>query len=159
VAAKKTDDAPRALATNRAASHEYYLSDRTEAGIVLAGTEVKTARAGKVNLKEAFARIENGEAWLHGAHFSPYSHGNRENHEPVRPRKLLLHASEIRKLARETQSSGVTLVPTKIYARNGRIKVEIAVGRGKKLHDKRETSRKRDMDREMERALGRRERD
>jgi SsrA-binding protein len=156
VAAKKNDGAPRALATNRAAAHEYHLSDRTEAGIVLAGTEVKSARAGKVNLKEAFARIEKGEAWLHGAHFSPYSHGNRENHEPVRPRKLLLHAGEIRKLGRETESSGVTLVPTKLYVRNGRIKVEIAVGRGKKLHDKREASRKRDMDREMERATGRR---
>jgi len=152
----KKKDGPRALATNRAASHEYHLLHRTEAGIVLEGTEVKSARAGKVNLKEAYARIENGEVWLHGAHISPYSHGNRENHEPVRPRKLLLHAAEIRKLAKETASSGVTLVPTKMYVKNGRIKVEIAVGRGKKLYDKREASKKRDMDREMERATGRR---
>jgi SsrA-binding protein len=154
--AKKKEGALRALATNRAASHEYHLSDRTEAGIVLAGTEVKSARAGKVNLKESWARIENGEAWLEGAHISPYSHGNRENHDPLRPRKLLLHAGEIRKLAKETASSGVTLVPTKMYVKNGRIKIEIAVGRGKKLHDKREASRQRDMDREIERATGRR---
>ena len=153
----KKKDGPRALATNRAASHEYHLLHRTEAGIVLEGTEVKSARAGKVNLKEAYARIENGEVWLHGAHISPYSHGNRENHEPVRPRKLLLHAAEIRKLAKETASSGVTLVPTKMYVKNGRIKVEIALAKGKQDHDKRETIKNRELDREARQAMMKRE--
>ena len=124
-----------------------------EAGLVLTGTEVKSARLGSVNLKEAYARVNKaGEIFLHNAHFSPYEQGNRQNHEPRRLRKLLLHAREIRKLAKATVSSGTTIVATKIYLKKGRIKVEIALAKGKKLYDKRESSRKREMDQEMARA-------
>lgn len=146
------------LATNRAASHDYHLLQRYEAGIVLTGTEVKSARQGRVNLKEAYARIKEGEVWLHGAHFSPYTHGNRENEDPLRVRKLLLNAREIRKLARQTESGGTTLVPTRLYLKDGRIKLEIALARGKRAHDKRESKRKREMEREIERAVSQRER-
>ncbi len=139
------------MARNRAASHEYHLSERYEAGIVLAGTEVKSVRAGQVNLKEAYARVENGEVFLHGAHISPYSNASREAPDPVRTRKLLLHAAEIRKLARATEAGGVTLVPLRFYLKNGRVKVELAVGKGKKAHDKRESIRAKDLDREMDR--------
>lgn len=154
--ARKAKQAPSgpALASNRAATHEYHLLHRIEAGIVLSGTEVKSARQGKVNLKEAFARIQDGQVFLHNAHFSPYTHGNRENHEPLRPRKLLLHAGEIRKLIRETDAAGMTLVPTRLYLKRGRIKVELAVARGKKQHDKREAGRVREAEREMARARG-----
>lgn len=139
------------MARNRAASHEYHLSERYEAGIVLAGTEVKSVRAGQVNLKEAYARVEDGELFLHGAHISPYANASREAPDPVRTRKLLLHAAEIRKLARATEAGGVTLVPLRFYLKNGRVKVELAVGKGKKAHDKRESIRAKDLDREMER--------
>ncbi len=153
--AKKAKPDEKNLATNRAASHEFHLLQRIEAGIVLTGTEVKSARAGKVNLKDAFARIDKaGEIFLHNAHFSPYSHGNRQNHEPVRPRKLLLHAREIRKLVKQVEAGGRTLVPLRLYLKNGRVKVELALAQGKKLHDKREASRKREMEQEMERARG-----
>ncbi len=149
---KSRPDEPT-LAANRAASHNYHLLQRFEAGIVLTGTEVKSAREGRVNLKEAYARVQGGEVWLHGAHVSPYTHGNRENVDPVRVRKLLLHAREIRKLARETDSGGTTIVPTRLYLKNGRIKLEIALARGKRMHDKRDTKRKREMEREIERAV------
>ncbi|MEE8412549.1 MAG: SsrA-binding protein SmpB [Acidobacteriota bacterium] len=142
------------LASNRSASHEYHLDKRIEAGIALLGPEVKSARAGKINLKESYARISNGEIFLIGAHFSPYGHARGEVIDPVRRRKLLLHAKEIRKLARELEGTGMTLVPTKAYLKNGRVKIEIAVGRGKKLHDKREAKRKRETEREMARASG-----
>ena len=142
------------LASNRSASHEYHLDKRIEAGIALLGPEVKSARAGKINLKESYARISNGEIFLIGAHFSPYGHARGEEIDPVRRRKLLLHAKEIRKLARELEGTGMTLVPTKAYLKNGRVKSEIAVGRGKKLHDKREAKRKRETEREMARASG-----
>ncbi len=142
------------LAVNRAASHNYHLLQRFEAGIALTGTEVKSAREGRVNLKEAYARVRDGEVYLHGAHISPYTHGNRENHEPLRVRKLLLHAREIRKLSRETDSGGVTIVPTRMYLKRGRIKVELALARGKRQHDKREDKRKREAEREMARARG-----
>jgi len=144
----------KVLATNRSASHEYHLLERFEAGIVLTGTEVKSAREGKVNLKDAYARVENGEVFLHNAHVSPYAQGNRENHEPMRVRKLLLHAREIRKLERETVRTALTLVATRVYLKNGRIKVELALARGKKLHDKRDAARQREMEREMDRARG-----
>ena len=124
----------------------------SEAGIVLLGPEVKSARAGKINLKESYARISNGEVFLIGAHFSPYSHARGEDVDPVRRRKLLLHAVEIRKLKRELEGTGMTLVPTKAYLKDGRVKIEIAVGRGKKLHDKRDTQRKRETERDMARA-------
>ena len=123
---------------------------------MLSGTEVKAAKSGRVQLKESFAEVVGHEAWLMNAHISEYSHGNRENHEPVRKRKLLLHRREIAKLLGSTREKGLTLVPTKMYLKNGRIKVEIAVGKGKKLHDKRETLRKREMDAEARAAMNRR---
>jgi len=150
---KEKQDA-KVLATNRAASHEFHLLQRFEAGIVLTGTEVKSARDGKVNLKDAYARVKDGEMFLVNAHISPYTQGNRENHEPRRTRKLLLHAREIRKLARETVTTSLTLVPTRMYLKKGRVKVELALARGKKLYDKRESSRRKDEEREMARARG-----
>lgn len=144
------------LSDNRSASHNYALSDRVEAGLVLTGTEVKAARDGKIQLKEAFAEIEHNEAWLMNAHIGQYSHGNIMNHEPVRRRKLLLHRAEIDKLQRETRERGLTLVPTKLYLKEGLIKVELAVGRGKKMHDKRESERAREMESEAKAAIGRR---
>lgn len=143
------------LSDNRAAGHNYYLSDRMEAGLVLTGTEVKAARDGKIQLKEAFSEVLGNEAWLVNAHISQYSHGNRMNHEPVRRRKLLLHRAEIRKLQEVTRERGLTVVPTKLYLKNGRIKVELAVGRGKKLHDKRESERAREMKEEARVAVRR----
>ncbi len=142
------------LANNRAAAHEFHLLQRLEAGIVLTGTEVKSAREGGVSLKQSYARVRNGEAFLVNAHFAPYGQGNRANHEPLRTRKLLLHAREIRKLERETSQGGVTLVPTRLYLKSGLIKVELALARGKKLHDKRETIRRREVERELARARG-----
>ena len=142
------------LASNRKASHEYHLLRRLEAGLVLTGPEVKSARAGRVNLKESYCAVRKGEAFLVGAHFSPYTHATHDEVDPVRTRKLLLHAREIRKLEKETTSGGMTIVPTKLYLKGGRIKLEIAVARGKKLHDKRETARAKEMDREMDRARG-----
>ncbi|MCP3978449.1 MAG: SsrA-binding protein SmpB [bacterium] len=142
------------LSGNRSAGHEFHLDKRYEAGIVLTGPEVKSAREGRVNLKDAYARIKNGEVFLYNAHFSPYTHANVTDQDPVRPRKLLLHAAEIRKLAKEIDTSGMTLVPTKLYLKGGRIKVEIAVGRGKRSFDKRETARKKEAQREMARARG-----
>ena len=129
------------LSDNRSAGHDYFLSDRTEAGLVLTGTEVKAARAGMIQLKDAYGEVAGNEAWLVNAHISHYSHGNLMNHEPVRRRKLLLHRSEIVKLQETTRERGLTVVPTKLYLKNGRIKVELAVGKGKKFHDKRESSR------------------
>lgn len=140
------------LASNRAAAHEFYLLERFEAGIVLTGTEVKSARLGGVSLKEAYAKVEKGEVFLLAAYFSPYEQGNRENVEPRRERKLLLHAAEIRKLDKETRAGGTTLVPTRMYLKDGRIKVEVALARGKKLHDKREATRERETRREMDRS-------
>jgi SsrA-binding protein len=143
------------LSDNRSASHNYTLADRLEAGLVLTGTEVKAARDGKIQLKEAFGEIERNEAWLVNAHIGQYSHGNIMNHEPVRKRKLLLHREEIQKLQRETRERGLTVVPTKLYLKNGLIKVELAVGRGKKMHDKRESQRAREMQAEAKAAIGR----
>jgi SsrA-binding protein len=144
------------LSDNRAAGHNYHLSDRVEAGLVLTGTEVKAARDGKVQLKESFAEVAGNEAWLVDAHISPYSHGNIMNHEPTRRRKLLLHRSEIDKLLGKTREKGLTLVPTKLYLKKGRIKLEIAVGKGKKIHDKRESAREREMDAEARAGMRRR---
>ena len=151
---KKKKTGPGVLANNRAASHEYHLLRRLEAGIVLSGAEVKSAREGRVNLKGSYVRIRRHEAFLHDAHFSPYSHAPSDDYDPVRARKLLLHAREILKLERETVSSGTTLVPTRLYLKNGRIKLEIALARGKKAHDKRESTRKREVEREMAREKG-----
>lgn len=141
------------LSDNRAAGHNYYLSDRMEAGLVLTGTEVKAARDGKIQLKDAFGEVAANEAWLVNAHIGQYSHGNIMNHEPLRRRKLLLHRAEIQKLQQTTRERGLTVVPTKLYLKNGIVKVELAVGRGKKLHDKRESAREREMKEEARAAL------
>jgi SsrA-binding protein len=143
------------FARNRAASHEYHLLDRFEAGIVLQGTEVKSIRAGRANLKDGYAKVQDGEVFLYNAHVSPYEPGHRENADPVRTRKLLLNAREIRKLAKETSVPGVTIVPVRLYAKAGRVKVEIALAKGKKTFDKREAIAKKDVEREMARARGR----
>jgi len=144
------------LSDNRSAGHDYLLSDRYEAGLVLTGTEVKAAKTGKIQLKESYAEITEGEAFLVNAHISEYSHGNLMNHPPVRRRKLLLHRGEIDKLRVETRERGLTIIPTKLYLKGGRIKVEIAVGKGKKFHDKREAIKAREMQAEAKAALGRR---
>ena len=131
------------VSDNRQAGHNFFLLDRYEAGIALTGTEVKAAKNGKVQLREAWASVENGEAWLQNAHIAEYDHGNRFNHSPVRPRKLLLHRREIDKLLVATREKGLSLVPTRLYLKAGRIKCEIAVAKGKKDYDKRETERAR----------------
>jgi SsrA-binding protein len=120
-----------------------------EAGIALTGSEVKSARQGRVSLKEAYARVREGEVFLHGAHFGPYAHAGPQGHDPLRVKKLLLHAAEIRRLAKETEARGITLVPTRLYLRDGRVKLELAVAKGKRPHDKRESERRRDMEREI----------
>jgi SsrA-binding protein len=146
----------RILSDNRAAGHNYHLLDRYEAGLVLTGTEVKSAKTGKIQLKESYAEVNEGEAWLLNAHISEYSHGNIMNHVPVRKRKLLLHRSEIDKLQVETRERGLTLVPTRLYMKSGKIKVEIAVAKGKKFHDKREAAKAKEMQAEAKAALARR---
>ena len=138
---------------NRQAGHNYLLLERFEAGMVLTGTEVKAIKAGKMQLKESYASIEGNEAWLLNAHISEYSHGNRANHAPVRNRKLLLHRSEIEKLQSKTREKGLSLVPTKVYLKEGRIKCELALARGKKLHDKREAERARTAETEAREAI------
>ena len=143
------------LSDNRQARHNYLLLETYEAGIALLGTEVKAAKTGKVQLKEAYADIQENEAWLLNAHISEYSHGNRENHFPMRKRKLLLHREEIDKLFGKVREKGLSLIPTKLYLKNGKIKCEIAVARGKKMHDKREAERARE-DQEEARAAIRR---
>jgi SsrA-binding protein len=141
-------------AQNRRASFDYFLDDRFEAGLVLQGTEVKTLRGGKGSLAEAWVKIDgDGEAWLMQAHIPEYEFGNRNNHDPVRPRKLLLHRTEIDRLAHEVGAQGVTLVPTKLYFKQGRAKLEFAVGRGKNVADKRQAAAKKDAKRDIERAL------
>ena len=146
------------LSDNRSAGHEYHLMDRYEAGLVLTGTEVKAAKGGKIQLRDSYAEVVDNEAWLVNAHISEYSHGNIMNHAPVRRRKLLLHRREIENLRGETRERGLTLVPTRLYLKSGRIKVEIAVARGKKVHDKREAIRAREMQAEAKAALARRAR-
>ena len=154
--ANSKDEKP--LAANRAAFHEYHISDKYEAGIALTGTEVKSVMGGRVQLKESYVAVRDGEAWLFNAHVSPYSHGNRENHEPLRTRKLLLHKREIARLDEAAARDGMTLVATRAYLKNGRIKIEVGVARGKKLHDKRETEMRRTVDRETRAQLKERNR-
>ncbi len=143
------------LAANRQAGHNFFLLDRFEAGLVLTGTEVKAARAGKVQLMDSYAEVRGSEAWLVNAHISPYSHGNRQNHDPVRDRKLLLHRQEIDKLLGKTREKGLTLIPTRVYLKSGRIKCELALARAKKLHDKRATERARTTQAEARDAMRR----
>ena len=154
-ASAKTDT--KLIAQNRKARHNYEIEEAVEAGIVLVGTEVKSCREGRVNMSEAYATIDQqGEAWLLQCHISPYSHGNRNNHEPVRPRKLLLKAKEIERLAMTVNQGGRTLIPLRMYFQHGLVKVELAVGRGKRLYDKRQSEARRDAERSMQRELGRR---
>jgi SsrA-binding protein len=141
------------VARNPRASFDYHLQDHWEAGLVLSGTEVKSMRAGKASIKEAYATIRNGEAWLEGMHITPYEQGNRYNHEPVRTRKLLLHRREIERLIGALEQKGFALVPLEIYFSRGRAKVALALGKGKKTHDRREDIKRRMADREMARAV------
>jgi SsrA-binding protein len=146
------------LASNRSAFHNYHISDKYEAGIALTGTEVKSVMGGRVQLKESYVAVRDGEVWLFNAHISPYSHGNRENHDPLRTRKLLLHRREIVRLEEASVKQGMTLVPTRVYLKNGRIKLEVGVARGKKMYDKRETEMRRTIDRETQAQLKERNR-
>jgi len=148
----------KVLAANRAAFYNYHISDKYEAGVALLGTEVKSVLDGRVQLKEAYVSVRDGEAWLFNAHISPYSHGNRENHDPLRTRKLLLHRREIDKLDEAAAKQGMTLVPTRVYFKNGRIKLEVGVARGKKMYDKRETELRRTVERETRAQLKERNR-
>jgi SsrA-binding protein len=144
----------KTIALNRRARHEFSIEDSMEAGIVLSGTEIKSIRAGKINLADAYARIEKGEAWLVGAHIAPWEGGNRENHEPKRDRKLLLHRGQIDQLLGKTKAKGLTLIPLKIYITSrGKAKLELGLGRGKQLHDRRREIQDRDARREVEREL------
>jgi SsrA-binding protein len=138
---------------NRRARHEYHLSDRVEAGVVLTGTEVKSLRGGEATFKQAYAEVRNGEAWLVGLHVPEYLEGNSANHDPDRPRKLLLHRREIERLASSVAEKGFTLVPTRLYFKDGRVKVELALAKGKELRDKRRTMADRDAKRQIEREL------
>jgi SsrA-binding protein len=145
----------RDAAVNRSASHNFFLQDKFEAGMVLTGTEVKSIRAGRANLKDAYGLIKDGELWLLNAHIGAYQHGSYFNHEPLRTRKLLVHREELRKLIGKTQQRGFTLVPTRMYFRNGKVKLELALAKGKQLWDKRETERRRTADKEAREAVAR----
>ena len=145
----------RDAAVNRSAGHHYFLLEKFEAGVVLTGTEVKAIRAGRANLKDAYGLVKDGELWLLNAHIGAYEHGNIYNHEPLRTRKLLVHQEELRKLLGRTQQKGLTLIPTRLYFKRGRVKCELAVAKGKQLWDKRETVRRRDAEREARAAIAR----
>lgn len=149
-------DGSKLIAQNRKARHDYVVEETLEAGIMLTGTEVKSCRDGRVNLADAYAVVREGEVWLMQCHISPYSHGNRANHDPMRPRKLLLHRGEIDRVHAKVSQEGRTLVPLKLYFNHGLAKAELAIARGKKLYDKRAASARRDAERQMHRELGRR---
>jgi SsrA-binding protein len=158
MAKKKRKAAPGDVATNRQASFRYQLLERIECGIALQGSEVKSLRQGGVQLKDAYAEVRDGEVWLQNMHIAPYQPAARENHDPERPRKLLLHRREIERLIGKTAERGLTLVPTRIYFNGPRAKVELALGRGKEMHDKRRSIKERDQRREIDRALSDRRR-
>ncbi len=143
----------KVIATNKKAFHDYFVEERYECGVVLFGTEVKSVRLGKVNLKESWAQIRKGEVWVEGMHISPYEQGNIFNRDPLRAKKLLLHRKEIRKLDSLVMRQGYTLVPLEVYLKDGRMKVQLGLCKGKQLHDKRDSMAKRDSDREIQRAL------
>jgi SsrA-binding protein len=147
------DSPEKLIASNRKAHHNFEILDKYEAGLVLRGTEVKALRDGRADLKESYARIEREEAWLIGCHISPYAQGNRANHDPLRPRKLLLHKSEISRLLGKIMEKGLTLVPLRLYFKEGRVKVELGLARGRKTLDKRQVIREREERREMDRAV------
>ena len=151
--AAKTDSGEKLIASNKKALHDYFVVQKFEAGIALTGTEVKSLRAGRANLKDSYVILKDGEAFLLGTHISPYTHGNFENHDPERTRKLLLHRKELEKLKKETTEKGLTVVPLRLYFRGAKVKAEIAVVRGKKQYDKRETEKKREADRETAAAI------
>ena len=151
--ATKPDAGEKLIASNKKAFHDYFVLQKAEAGVALTGTEVKSLRDGKANIKDSYVIFKNGEAFLFNAHISPYSHGNLQNHEPERSRKLLLHRREIDKLHEQVVEKGLTVVPLRLYFKGGKVKVEIAVVRGKKLYDKRETEKKRELDREAAVAM------
>ncbi|GET04982.1 SsrA-binding protein SmpB [Ligilactobacillus agilis] len=151
--AKKSSPKDKPLAQNKKASHDYHILDTIEAGIVLTGTEIKSIRAARINLKDGFAQIKNGEAWLMNVHISLYDQGNQFNHDPLRNRKLLLHKKQINQLAGEISKKGVTLVPLKVYIKNGFAKVLLGLAQGKHDYDKRESIKKRDQEREIRRTL------
>jgi len=146
-------EANKPIADNRKAFHDYHILETFEAGIALLGTEVKGIREGQANLRDSYARVDNGEVWLFNVHINPYSHRGYVDHDPKRKRRLLLHKYEIRKLIGKTVEKGLTLVPTKMYFKNGKVKVAIALARGKAVHDKRETLRRREVDRETRAAV------
>ena len=154
--AKEKGDGTKLITQNRKARHNYLIEETIEAGLALVGTEVKSCREGKANLTDAYAAVRDGEAWLLQCHISPYSHGNRENHDPGRPRKLLLKRNEIVMLQEKVAQEGRTLVPLRLYFKHGLAKAEIAIARGKQLHDKRQSEATRDAERSMRRELGRR---
>jgi SsrA-binding protein len=147
------EEAQKNIAENRKAFHDYHILETFEAGIVLVGTEVKSIREGSANLRDSFARVEGGEVWLYNVHINPYSHRGYADHEPTRKRKLLLHRQEVRKLIGKTVEKGLTLVPTRLYFKNGHVKVALALARGKQAHDKRETIKRREADRETRAAV------
>jgi SsrA-binding protein len=144
------------VAVNRQAFHNYDIIEKFEAGLVLTGTEIKSARDGKVNLKDSYGLVKGGEVWLLNAHISPYSHGNYSNHDPLRTRKLLLKRAEINRLIGRTSERGLTLVPLRMYLKDGRLKCELALAKGRKIHDKREVSRQKTIDKETKQALSER---
>ncbi len=150
---KKDEPGEKVLATNRLAFHNYHLADKVEAGMQLLGTEVKSLRAGGASLRDAYAREDRGEVFLHNCHIAPYSHGGYANHDPLRVRKLLLHRTEIERLMSRTRSGGATLVPLRLYLSKGRVKVELAVGRTKKQWDKRQAEKEHDQEREARAAV------
>jgi SsrA-binding protein len=152
MASQVSDTDDHTIATNRRARHEYHILETIEAGLVLRGTEVKSLRAGEVTFKDSYATIRNGEGWLLGCHINPYSHGTDANHDPERDRKLLLHRKEIGRLTGKIAERGLTLIPLRMYFKGGRAKIELGLGRGKKLHDKRASLRERDQRREMDQA-------
>ncbi len=156
---QKAQTEQKAVATNRDAYHHYFILETYEAGIQLTGTEVKSARAGRVNLKDGYVMVRDGQAWLLSVHISPYSHGNRQNHEPDRDRRLLMHKRELIRLQSKIQEKGLTLVPTKFYFKGNLIKCEIGLAKGKKLYDKRETEAKKTQEREARAAMKNRMRD
>lgn len=154
MAREKANLAPRI--NNRRATHDYFITHKLECGIVLVGSEVKSLRAGKAQLQESYARVENGQLILHGCHIDPYDNAGVLGHEPLRPRKLLAHKREIKKLADETSDRGTTLIPLAIYFKDGRAKLELGVGKGKQQHDKRQSIKKKEMDRELRKAMSHR---
>ena len=145
----------KVVATNRKARHDYFLLDTYEAGLVLQGSEIKSIRAGQISLKEAYVRVDGEQAWLVNAHISPYDPASRENHDPTRDKKLLLHKKEIDKLWNEVRQKGTTIIPLRVYLSRGRAKLEIAVAKGKRHYDKRQSIKERDAQREIDRALSR----